>query len=94
MKRYYIYPYYDCTEATEDETGDWVRHSDVADYDALRAVVDALPKCDECQATGRSMPAISADGDLYGVNWRCAEHCGGTTDLLPYAKALQALAAK
>ncbi len=73
----------------QDDHGEWVRHSDVADYDALKAVVDALPTCDQCPT--KATHAGSVDGIEYACDEHAVEPDWVPSDELPYAEALRKL---
>jgi hypothetical protein len=80
-----------------DNASDWDAYERylnelAADLDAvaaLRAVVEALPKCDDCPK-----PATRARS-LDGLHYACDEHATEPdwvpSDALPYAEALRAL---
>lgn len=67
----------------ESAAGEWARRSDLL---KLKAVVDALPRCDEC--------GLIATQNELGA-YQCDKHGGYmSSEDLPYADALRALEKK
>lgn len=86
MKRYIIYG--DGTHEA-DETGSWVRAEDAeAEIARLRAVVEALPRCEACKVRSATHIAEACAAYMF------CDHCSGPPDAteLTYADALRSLA--